>query len=125
MGQRVESLFPNYIFLRADPARESLAPVRSTRGALGLVRFGGTPAPVPDAVIEGIQQRVGREDGLVRLRAPDFVPGQRLRVPEGPFSGWDAVFVARDGMDRVRLMLQMLGGDREVLVPVEQLGVAV
>jgi transcriptional antiterminator RfaH len=125
MGQRIESLFPNYIFLRADPDLVSLAPVRSTRGARGLVRFGGAPVPVPDAVIARIRDRVDALDGLVRLRAPDLIQGQQLRVTEGPLCGWDAVFLAREGHDRVRLLLQLLGTTREVIVPTQQLGLAV
>jgi transcriptional antiterminator RfaH len=122
---RVESLFPNYLFLRADSERQSLAPVRSTRGALGLVRFGGEPAPVPDIVIACICERIDEADGLVRLRAPELVPGQVVRVTEGPLLGWDAMFVAGEGLDRVRLLLQMLGGSREVTLPRQQLGLAI
>ena len=48
----VEVLFPRYLFIRIDPHWRSAAPVRSTRGAVGLLRFGVTPAVVPEAVIE-------------------------------------------------------------------------
>ena len=48
----VESLFPRYLFIRIDPHRSNIAPVRSTRGVVGLVRFGGQPAVVPDEVID-------------------------------------------------------------------------
>jgi transcriptional antiterminator RfaH len=125
MKQRVESLFPNYVFLRADPEQVSLSPVRSTRGSRGLVRFGGEPAAVPDSVIERIRERVDALDGLVRLRVPDLLPGQSLRVTEGPLCGWDAVFLAREGSDRVRLLLELLGSNREVVLPLDQLGLAV
>ena len=35
-----EPLFPRYLFLNADPQRQSLEAVRSTRGDVGLVRAG-------------------------------------------------------------------------------------
>ncbi len=44
----IEALFPRYLFIRIDPYRCNTAPVRSTRGVVGLVRFGGQPAVVPD-----------------------------------------------------------------------------
>jgi transcriptional antiterminator RfaH len=118
---RVESLFPNYLFLCADPNQVSLAPVRSTRGAIGLVRFGAEPVRVPERVIAGIRERIDREDGLVRLDTPDLFPGQSVRVAEGPLLGWEGVFVAAEGFERVRLLLSLLGTKREVVLPRAQL----
>ena len=123
--ERVECLFPSYLFLHADTERESLAPVRSTRGALGLVRFGGLPAQVPDAVIERIHARIDAEDGLVRLEFPDLAPGDRVRVRQGPLSGIEGIFLASSGGERVRLLLDLLGTTREVLLPRAQLALRV
>ena len=117
----VECLFPNYIFLQADTDHTSLAPVRSTRGALGLVRFGGVPAEIPSAVIDNIRSRMDAHDGFVRLDAPDLHPGQKVRLTDGPFSGLDGVFVLHEGMERVRVLLEFLGTSREVLLPRSQL----
>jgi transcriptional antiterminator RfaH len=125
MKSRVEALFPNYLFLRADPDRVSLAPVRSTRGTVGLVRFGAEPVAIPDAVIARIRERMDAEDGLVRLAAPEPEPGQQVRVTEGPLLGWEAIFLAREGFDRVRLLLEILGTAREVILPRQQLGLSV
>ena len=60
----VEVLFPRYIFIRVDTLRRSTAAVRSTRGAVGLVRFGGQPAVVPDAVMDALRQREDAASGL-------------------------------------------------------------
>jgi transcriptional antiterminator RfaH len=122
---RVESLFPNYLFLRADPDAVSLAPVRSTRGTIGLVRFGAEPARIPDAVVERIKSRIDADDGLIKLASPELAPGQGVRVMDGPLVGWEGVFLCGEGMDRVRLLLQMLGTNREVVVPRSQLGLCV
>src|SRR5690606_13714573 len=84
MREAVECLFPNYLFLQADPDHESLAPVRSTRGAIGLVRFGAEPAKVPQVVIDAIRARVDEADGLLRLGMPDWRPGSRVCISEGP-----------------------------------------
>ena len=125
MRERIECLFPNYLFLRADPERESLAPVRSTRGALGLVRFGSLPARVPEAVIEQIQSRLDPEDGLVRLDSPAWAPGTPVRISEGPLSGIAAIFLSEDGMDRVRMLVELLGSVREVVLPRRQVAVRI
>lgn len=125
LKSRVESLFPNYLFLRADPERHSLAPVRSTRGAIGLVRFGSEPVRVPESVIAGIRERIHAEDGLIRLDTPELSAGQKVRVTEGPLWGWEGVFLACEGCDRVRLLLELLGSVREVVLPRSQLALRV
>jgi len=40
-------LFPRYLFARLDLATQNTAPIRSTQGVVGLVRFGLDPAPLP------------------------------------------------------------------------------
>jgi len=119
---RTESLFPRYVFIRSDPSLQSLAPVRSTRGVSSLVRFGGEPACVPEEVIERICQRMDPDDGFVKLIAPDLHPGVPVRINEGAFSGLDAIFVAHHPDQRVRLLLSMLGSEREILLPRSALG---
>ena len=52
----IEPLFPRYLFVHADVNQQSLAPVRSTVGVSGLVRFGTLLRPVPDAVVHYLQQ---------------------------------------------------------------------
>lgn len=122
---RIESLFPRYVFVLTDAAVQSLAPVRSTRGCVGLVRFGGEPARVPESVITSIRARMDGDDGLTRLDTPDFVPGQRVRITDGALAGLEAVFRAIEGTERVRLLLDFLGQAREAVVPRAHLAVHV
>ena len=122
MVVRTESLFPRYVFIHSDPSLQSLEPVRSTRGVTTIVRFGGEPARVPDAVIEQIRARIDVDDGFVKLAPPEMLVGTKVRINEGPFSGLDAIFAARHGEDRVRLLLTMLGSEREIVVPRSVLG---
>jgi transcriptional antiterminator RfaH len=122
---RIEALFPNYLFIRVDVDRESLAPVRSTRGAIGVVRSGGEPVRVPDDVMARIQSRIDASDGLVRLAPPSLAAGQKVRMTEGPLADWEGVFLSEEGADRVRLLLQILGSVREVVLPRSVLGISV
>lgn len=122
MVVRTEALFPRYVFLRSDPDLQSLAPVRSTRGCHGLVRFGLDPARVPDAVIDQIRERIDHEDGFVRLAPPPLLPGAPVRIKEGPFTGMDAIFQSEEGAARVRILLTLLGSERSIVVPRAALG---
>src|SRR4030095_2041604 len=54
--ERVVSLFPRYLFLQLDAARQSLAPVRSTLGVANLVRFGSEARVVPDAIVDDLMR---------------------------------------------------------------------
>lgn len=122
MVVRTESLFPRYVFICSDPSLQSLAPVRSTRGVSGIVRFGGEPAAVPEAVIEQIRLRIDVLDGFVKLAAPDLQVGAKVRIQEGPLSGLDAIFHSAAGDDRVRLLLTLLGSERAIVLPRSAIG---
>lgn len=115
-----EPLFPRYLFLRADPARQDLARVRSTRGVSGLVRFGAEPARVPEVVLDALASRSDTE-GVVRLDPPDLVPGAPVRIVDGPLAGVQAIFRATGPDERVHLLVRLIGGERAACVPLRHL----
>lgn len=112
----VEVLFPRYIFIRLDPLRRSTATVRSTRGAVGLVRFGGQPAAVPDAVMAALLQREDSASGLHQDNRPLFSAGEPIKLVDGPLSGMEGVFTQQDGDKRVIVLLELLGKANKVSV---------
>jgi transcriptional antiterminator RfaH len=112
----VEVLFPRYIFIRVDPLRRSTATVRSTRGVVGLVRFGGRPAVVPDAVMEALRQREDAASGLHQDNRPPFHPGDPVKLVDGPLSGMEGVFTQQDGDKRVIVLLELLGKANRIKV---------
>ena len=112
----VEVLFPRYVFIRVDASRQSMATVRSTRGAVGLVRFGGQPAMVPDAVMEALKQREDAQSGLHEDKRPLFNAGDMVKLVDGPLSGMEAIFTEQDGEKRVIVLLELLGKANKVTV---------
>ena len=115
-----EPLFPRYLFLRADPARDELARVRSTRGVSGLVRFGAEPARVPAPVLDALAAR-SDVDGCVRLDPPPLVAGAPVRIVDGPLAGVEAIFRAQAAEDRVLLLVRLIGGERLATLPLRHL----
>jgi transcriptional antiterminator RfaH len=104
-----EPLFPRYLFIHVAAGRQSTAPIRSTRGALGLVRFGVDLARVPDAVITTLR---ALEDARTWLRLDQsraLVPGEAVTVREGPLAGLAGVVACEDSTQRVVLLLELLG----------------
>ena len=54
----IEPLFPRYLFLNAIADTQNLAPVRSTKGVISMVRFGTELAVIPEHIINAIKQRM-------------------------------------------------------------------
>lgn len=112
----VEALFPRYLFLRADAEANSLAPVRSTKGAVGLVRTAGLPATVPDDFIERLQADANA-DGLITLPERRLLPGERVAITDGPLAGLQGIYTQAQGEQRALVLLEILGGVQSVALP--------
>jgi transcriptional antiterminator RfaH len=118
-GRRVNTvspLFPQYLFLQLAVGIQDLAPAKSTKGVLGLVRFGEEYAVVPQRVIDGLIQH---EDPLVQLRRIEdpLKPNSRVRVTGGAFNHFEGIFLTECADDRVTVLLNLLGRDTPVQLP--------
>lgn len=122
--ERVEPLFPRYLFLHADVDVTDISPVRSTRGCSTLVRMAGQPAAVPDAVVEWLMATAEADSGLHRIgrsmRARLEV-GEKVRVVEGPFEGAEGMLEAVRGEERAVVLLKVLAESARVTLPMAQL----
>ncbi len=112
----IEALFPRYAFIRVDPLRRSTATVRSTIGVVCLVRFGGQPAVVPDAIMEALARREDAASGLHQDNRTLFCAGERVKLVDGPLTGLEGVFTQQDGEKRVIVLLELLGKANRIRV---------
>ena len=112
----VEALFPRYLFIQIDPFRCSAAPVRSTRGVVGLVHFGREPAVVQDSIIETLLQGEDSASGLHRDNRPLFCVGDPVKLMDGPLAGMEGIFAQQDGDKRVLVLLELLGKTNKIRV---------
>ncbi len=115
--QRVDALFPGYLFLNLRVGIQALGPVKSTRGVLSIVRFGADYAVVPDRIMEQIHRRADRRTGLHLIEDQRPRPQSQIRVTEGPMQGIDGVFLRDCGEARVLVLLTILGHERSVQLP--------
>ena len=113
---RHEPLFPRYLFLKADPQRQSLEVVRSTRGATGLVRAGIELIKIPESVIAGLKARMHPATGLIPLDSIALDSGDKVRVCDGPFASLEGVFKEHKGQTRSILLLDILGRQASVKI---------
>jgi transcriptional antiterminator RfaH len=118
--ERVVPVFPAYLFLRLKEGEQSLGPVRSSVGVLGIVRFGASYALVPEQVIAGLRARANPQTGLHRLADSTLPPvGSEVRITMGPFEGLEGIFQRPAGPDRVVILLRLLGHTAAVRIPVD------
>lgn len=111
--QVTEPMFPGYVFVGVVLGEHDIAPIRSTRGCLQVVRFGSQLVPLPDDVM----RRLLSYDTAPRQHSPTFSEGQAVRIESGPFAGLEAVFDKWKGADRVYVLVTILGKARSVVVP--------
>ena len=116
MRDSVAVLFPRYIFIRLDPQRRSMTAVRSTRGVVGMVRFGAEPAVVPDAVMDVLLQSKDAASGLHPNIQAKFNVGDPVKLVRGPLLGMEALFQELDGDKRVVVLLEMLGKANKIRI---------
>lgn len=104
----VEPMFPRYLFIHLSDESDNWGPIRSTIGVANLVRFGPEAARVPDDLLAALRARED-ESGVQVLAQPEFRPGERVRICEGVMAGYEAIFQARTGKERVMLLLEIAG----------------
>ncbi len=102
--QKLESLFPGYLFIELKVGGEDWSVIRSTRGVLRLVRFGSQPTPIPRAAMGAIMARTGAAEGAEQI----FKAGDAVRITRGPFADLDAVFDRFNGEERAIVLISML-----------------
>ena len=112
-----EPLFPSYLFVALTFGNDDPAPIRSTVGCVGLVRFGQTYTPVPAELIASLKAAAAT-DGMAK--AP-FTSGDTVRLVSGPFAGLEAVYDMPKGEDRALVLLELLGKVQRLTVEINSL----
>jgi transcriptional antiterminator RfaH len=112
----IEPFFPRYLFVSLDLGETNISPIRSTVGVQGLVRFGGCVLPVPGAIMEVIKNQAGPE-GIIEQETDNFKAGQNVRIEEGVMAGYQAIFHSQSPQERAILLLNVLGRQSKVEVP--------
>lgn len=116
----VEPLFPRYLFIYLDTHTDNWGPIRSTLGVASLVRFGQEPARIPDELVDFLKAREG-EVGLHEWAEQNYRAGDKVRVAEGAFQGYEGILLARNSRERVLVLLDILGRQVRTRINVSQI----
>ena len=112
-------MFPRYLFVSIDPQTTQWSSIRSTIGVGDLVRFGNRPAAVPMGIISEIMARQD-DKGLVKAHIGcPFKVGDRVKIIEGPLSDLEGLFDCATDEERITVLLNLMGREVKVRVPME------
>lgn len=114
--ERIEEVcFPRYVFFSPGSPRQGLATLRSTVGVGSLVSFGQRPATIATDVLHALQamELAGLQCGYDDAPVHPFSVGDAVQIDTGPLSGLVGI-VAASGIERVGVMLSLLGRERQV-----------
>lgn len=112
----VEALFPGYVFARFD-LQEDLRAVNAASGVTGVLKFADEYATISHDEIEELRTEFPEEENAIRVIEPSIAEGDEVILTEGAMSGLKTVVTKIiSGQDRVRVLLEWLGQEREAEV---------
>ena len=117
-GKRVPTrtpLFPRYLFIKSihDHTHAYIA-----SHLAGVTSFAGRTLEqswVADEIIKALQARHD-DEGVITFDAASMRAGDNIKVLNGPFRGFSAVFEEQDDRKRSYILLNLLGKEHRVLV---------
>jgi transcriptional antiterminator RfaH len=118
------ALFPRYGFVQFNMLGDPWGEIAHANGVMDVLRRGdGLPNPVPDDAIKML--RMAHDLGLFDHTKPkpfEFPKaGMRVKIAIGPFEGFIGRIARARSADRIKVLLQWLGAEREVTVPLAAL----
>ncbi len=102
------AVFPGYLFVVLDLARDRFRSINGTRGVVRLVTCEAAPVPVPRGVVETL---LDYRDATGACRFDrDLLEGQRVRIISGPLASVVGKLTRLDANGRVEILLELLNG---------------
>jgi transcription antitermination factor NusG len=123
-SRKIRPYFPGYVFGRVDLDDVGRSLLDWIPGAIGIVNFGGEPAPVPDHLVAALREHLVLVNASSGKASEKYRPGDVVAIRGGPFAGYEAIFdVHLPGRDRVEVLLKMLKGQQiRVELPAKDIG---
>lgn len=112
-------LFPRYLFIGVGETNQRWRAIKSTIGISHLISFDGAPSPVSEDIIESLRARED-ETGMIKFAARSlFKKGDPVRLLGGALSEQIGLFDSIDDKMRVTVLLDLLGRQMRIRVPIE------
>jgi transcription elongation factor/antiterminator RfaH len=113
LTQKKVGYFPGYVFVSLDLAADRWRAVNGTYGVKSLVMCGERPAAAPQGFVEALRTHA---DGEECLAAMDLLNhGDKVVLLTGPFADLVGTLERIEGGQRVRILIDLVGGCVPVL----------
>ena len=122
-SDKQEPLFPCYLFMKADLTKLPSTSWQWTPGLRRIVSRGQQPVPVSTEIIQLIKDNLIKLNEQIRTRQQHkFVPGEKVRVVNGPFKEMVAIFSESTSPGaRVRILMSVLGQQKRIQLDVHDI----
>jgi transcriptional antiterminator RfaH len=119
---RLRSFFPGYMFAGYAGPAAPWSVINSTYGVARLVKFGDRPTTVPNRLVAELQAACDGQ-GVISL-ASRIVAGASVEVASGSLAGFIGEVERLTPDQRALVLIEFLGKQTRVSLPVAQLKVA-
>ena len=107
-------LFPGYVFVK--PRLNQYESIHYVRGSLGLVVSCGKPATLPERDMASVRALV--DSGVVLDNGDELIPGKRVRIVDGPFTGVEGELIQTKRRHALVINIGLVG--RSIRVEVDR-----
>lgn len=104
---KIELLFPGYLFVQIDLDSGDARKVQSTCGVSNIIKFGSQIGVVPNAFLSDL---VASSDFKNSINLETLMPGQQIKITKGPFSGLIGKLSQVDTSTRVKCLFNLMSG---------------
>ena len=118
-------LFPRYIFIGLNANTTAWRSINGTRGiSYLLTTTENKPAILPKRIIDLLKAQEIAAGTVPLSSLLHFVQGETIRIIEGPFKEYTGIFDGMADGQRVRLLLDFMGRETKVALPLHAVDVA-
>tara|TARA_A100001011_G_scaffold321938_3_gene343104 strand:- start:16170 stop:16667 length:498 start_codon:yes stop_codon:yes gene_type:complete len=110
-------LFPKYLFVEFDLGMQNWSRINSTFGVNKLIKFGSTPTPLSQKLIDDIRAREDASGIISVNRFLNIKKGDAITITNGAFNDHRGIFECQDDDARVIILLNLMGRNVRVRIP--------
>jgi transcriptional antiterminator RfaH len=112
-------LFPGYIFVSLNRQTARWRSINGTLGVRHILTNNGVPQAITGGFVEALMAH--EDDGVIDIQGPTLVAGDVVQVLDGPFAEQIGQIMSAEQAGRVRLLLNLMGGDVVSTMPLDML----
>lgn len=120
----ISPFFPRYIFISFDRDTTPWRCINGTRGVIHILTNNGKPTNIPTSIIQDMKSQE-TASGLVPVETLSlFTVNEKVHIVGGALEGYSATVVALSDQQRVQLLIDFMGRQLQVQLPLHMIEAA-